>query len=161
MRKSGKSIQNKGRKGESGYIYFIIYFFFFDGIEKKKFILNEGRWKLEEKKRKERRAARRGNKWSGGRGESLGCNLFCSELGKGKVDICIYNLFYNLRWERLGNEKEKIYFKQGRWKLKEKKKNRNRGQLEEAAWMKVEPSVVVRGNGREQKGSGVGEAVEK
>ena len=40
------------------------------------------------------------------------------------------------------------------------KKRRQGGQLEEVAWMKVEPSVVVRGNGREQKGSGVGEVVE-
>ena len=43
--------------------------------------------------------------------------------------------------------------------MEEKKKRRQGGQLEEVAWMKVE--VVVRGNGREQKGSGVGEAVEK
>ena len=61
----------------------------------------------------------------------------------------------------MGTKRKKNYFKQGRWKLEEKKKRRQGGQLEEVAWMKVEPSVVVRGNGREQKGSGVGEAVEE
>ena len=50
MRKSGKSIQNKGRKGESGYIYFIIS----DGNEKKKIYFKQGRWKLEEKKKEDK-----------------------------------------------------------------------------------------------------------
>ena len=102
------------------------------------------------REKKKRRTARRGNKWSGGRGESLGCNLFCSELGKGKVDICI--LIYFIISD--GNEKKKFILNKvvGNWSLevgREKKKT----ETEDSS------KVVARGDGREQKGSGVGEAV--
>ena len=132
-------------EGRGKWIYFFItYFFFFDGIEKKKNYFKRGSLEVGREKKK-RRTARRGNKWSGGRGESLGCNLFCSELGKEGESGYIYFII------SMGTKRKKNYFKQGRWKLEEKKKRRQGGQLEEVAWMKVEPSVFVRMSREEMK----------
>ena len=82
-----------GKEGESGYIYFIIYFFFFDGIEKKKFILNEGRWKLEEKKRKKEGQLEEGTNGVVVEESRWVVICFVQNWGrKGKVDIFFYNL---------------------------------------------------------------------
>ena len=65
------------------------------------------------------------NKWSGGRGESLGCNLFCSELGKEGESGYIYFIIFD------GNEKKKFILNKvvGNWSLevgREKKKQKQR-----------------------------------